>query len=380
MKAKKGVFTADARKFGGKRKRFKEKAEAEAYLEEVRRAKRQGSAFLDPRETLQVDEAIFSFLKEQKMNVKLGLQGEGNLYNKTLAMKQFADIDYEGARVGRLRIGTIRSAQMQKIKNTFVEDCARRARSSTGLNTFVNIKWPTVIELFTHLIATDQVKANIPAALPKLRRDNTGPPRSRIAPAVVANIIEHVPRAYRLHAEFAACTGLRAGEQRALRWADLELNTERDESWVNVSRAVKKGEIIGPPKSKAGYRSVHIGPELVRDLREWRLAQPIEQRANDLVFPSDTGKVVAPDTWRNSAWEPALKASGEAHIRWHDLRHYYASVLLFDSKEEGENVARLLGHHSIAFTLATYGHWFKNNKRDEGVGARHEAALRGGRS
>ena len=118
MKVKNGVFTADARKFGGKRKRFKEKAEAEAYLEEVRRAKRQGSAFLDPRETLQVDEAISSFLKEQKMNVKLRLQGEGNLYNKTLAMKQFADIDYEGARVGRLRIGTIRSAQMQKIKNT----------------------------------------------------------------------------------------------------------------------------------------------------------------------------------------------------------------------------------------------------------------------
>jgi integrase len=67
----------------------------------------------------------------------------------------------------------------------------------------------------------------------------------------------------------AAFCGLRASELRGLRWADLKL----DEAELQVTQRADRFGKIGPPKSKSSRRTVPMSPDVVRALREWKLAQ-----------------------------------------------------------------------------------------------------------
>ena len=352
------LYHVDARRYGGSQRRFDARAEAEAYIEHHRSAHRAGSVYLDPARSLRVEQAIEDYLEHEEQRARAGEQSAAHVQNKAVALRGVAAL----AGFGQRRVGELRKSDLAAVQGQLKAACRAHATLAK--------KWVIVGQLFEWLVVTDQISSN-PARVRLPRRADEPKEALRISREQIAAILSNADERYRLIIQFAAYTGLRAGEQRALTWDDLDL----DAGVVRVTRAVKAGGYVGPPKTKGGKRTVPLAPDLIAELRAWKLAQPIVQRRQMLVFPTASGGVADVNNWRNRGLHAACKAAGVDLLRWHDLRHYFASILLFELGEGEATITTLLGHHSIAFTHSQYGHWLVDAKRDRDLGARLGAAL-----
>src|SRR5215212_368611 len=133
--------------------------------------------------------------------------------------------------------------------------------------------------------------------------------------------------------------------------------------WIGpFKRSVYLGIVFSEPKTKKSRRSIHLTPQAMEELRAHlkRQLQDIEilgDRYQDqgLVFTTDTGAPINPSNLRQRNFAPLLKQAGLPHIRFHDLRHTCATLLLSRGVHP-KFVQELLGHATIAITLDTYSH------------------------
>jgi len=162
---------------------------------------------------------------------------------------------------------------------------------------------------------------------------------------------------------FAAQTGLRFGEQAALRWRDIDFETSRVTVRLSL-REVARGVIAADvPKTDAARRTVFLTPQLVAGLREWRLRSG--GRHDDVVFVTRAGRQQSSaQNWRKRVLHPACDAAGIDRLRWHDLRHFFASLCLELFGADFNRITTLLGHKSISTTHELYGHWVDDQARD----------------
>jgi integrase len=158
----------------------------------------------------------------------------------------------------------------------------------------------------------------------------------------------------------AITTGLRQGELLGLMWGDIDWasNTLFVQRQLRYRRG--EGSRFAPPKTKAGKRIVQLGPETIRLLAEHRKNQDVERLRSDwqefdLVFPSMVG---TPTSRRNlhKFFKRLLKKSDLPDIRFHDLRHS-AATLMLQNNIPLIVVSRRLGHSKPSITLDIYGHY-----------------------
>ena len=145
-------------------------------------------------------------------------------------------------------------------------------------------------------------------------------------------------------------TGLRKGELVALLWDDLD--TEQRIISVSKQAAVRDGKItITRPKTETSIRKISVPQEAV-DL----LVQEHEKHPdNPFMFPSPkTGEMYHPDSVVN-IHKKILKDAGLEHIRFHDLRHTFATTALQNGVDV-KTVSSMLGHYDAGFTIRTYTH------------------------
>lgn len=169
---------------------------------------------------------------------------------------------------------------------------------------------------------------------------------------------------YRTMFMLAITSGLRQGELIGLKWPDVDWKA----SQVAVERTFNN-QAWYQPKTNGSRRRIDLGPAMLRELKLWRLACPSSEL--NLVFPNDAGGPINHNNLVVRHFKPAMKAAGIEKIRWHDLRHTYASLLI----EQGENIKYIqaqLGHSSPTVTLNVYAHLMKPTnqaaaKRLEGV-------------
>ena len=164
-------------------------------------------------------------------------------------------------------------------------------------------------------------------------------------------------------------TGLRQGEALGLRWGDVDVH----EGAIRVRRQLGLHGELSEPKTQAAKRDVPIPPSLARLLAEHRLASR-HSADDDLVFCTTTGTPHNPRNIYRRGLRPALAAAGLPHLRWHDLRHVAASLLIAQGASVG-HVSRLLGHANPAITLSTYSHAFAAAEHDERTRERMEQAF-----
>lgn len=151
--------------------------------------------------------------------------------------------------------------------------------------------------------------------------------------------------------EVLATTGIRISECLALRWSDLTLDGSQPQ--LHVRRAYVRKR-FGPPKSQHSRREVPLDFALADRLRALRKSTDWH-RDDDLVFPASNGKPMFPENLRRRVLKPTAQEAGISWIGFHEFRHTYAS-LLFAMGRNAVEVQHLLGHHSAAYTLATYVH------------------------
>jgi integrase len=157
----------------------------------------------------------------------------------------------------------------------------------------------------------------------------------------------------------AVTAGLRRGELQALKWEDVDLEA----GMIQVRRTLsepKGGYIFEAPKSGKGrqIRLTQRASEALRSHRKRQLEEKLRVgglwQDHGLVFPSQVGTPLLGGNL-NRAFKALLQRAGLPEIRFHDLRHTCATLLL----RQGVNpkfVQELLGHADISLTLNVYSH------------------------
>ena len=207
-----------------------------------------------------------------------------------------------------------------------------------------------------------------------MRREEIHP----LTPEQVKTLLE-AARGDRLEALYvlAVHTGLRQGELLGLRWEDVDL----DEGTLHVRRTLtsaKGGPVLSAPKTKGSKRSVKLSESAIDALRS-HLQRQLEEidrvgslwRENGLIFASETGEPLDRRSVTNHRFKPLLKRAGLPQIRFHDLRHTCATLLL-GRNVNPKIVSEMLGHANIAITLDTYSHVLPN-MQDHAVKAMEDA-------
>ena len=146
-------------------------------------------------------------------------------------------------------------------------------------------------------------------------------------------------------------SGLRKGELTALLWSDLDIQNRT----ISVSKQYVKnpnGELaLTRPKTETSVRKVSIPQEAVDLL----ISEHDKHPDNPYMFPSPiTGEMYYPDSIVN-LHKKILKDAGLPHIRFHDLRHTFATLALQNGVDV-KTVSSMLGHYDAGFTLRTYTH------------------------
>lgn len=145
-------------------------------------------------------------------------------------------------------------------------------------------------------------------------------------------------------------TGMRRGELLGLKWEDIDFG----HGVIHIRRQVARLNSTvqeAPLKTKNSYRNISIGADAVELLRKKREQ---DNGKSVYVFPSPTGGPLAPDSVLHMLHR-VLERAGLPKIRFHDLRHTFATLALQNGVDI-KTVSGMLGHFSAGFTLDTYAH------------------------
>lgn len=159
----------------------------------------------------------------------------------------------------------------------------------------------------------------------------------------------------------ALSTGMRQGELLALRWRDVDLDRGSAQVRGTLQRT-KGGFVVAEPKTAQSRRQVLLSTACASALRRHR-AQQAQERLQlgpawldaDLVFTNGIGGYLEERNVVRRSFQPILAEAGLPRIRFHDLRHTAATLLLGEGVHP-KVVSDMLGHSQISITLDLYSH------------------------
>ena len=159
----------------------------------------------------------------------------------------------------------------------------------------------------------------------------------------------------------AVKTGMRQAELLGIKWSDLNWTTGQLQVRRQAQRSPGKGYIFCEPKTKAGRRIVPLGEASLNVLRKHLENQRVQKLFTgsrwqdlDLIFPSTIGTPIDLCNLRKE-FRRVLDDAGLPGIRFHDLRHTAASIMLKHNIPIF-TVSRVLGHSRPSITLDIYAH------------------------
>ncbi|MGS2590556.1 tyrosine-type recombinase/integrase [Streptomyces hebeiensis] len=241
--------------------------------------------------------------------------------------------------------------------------CARRLSPLTLA--YVHSVLKSALE---HAVREEEIPRNV------ARNVRTGTPRPRrFEPLTADEARQFLTSAHehRLHAlfELALHTGLRKGELLGLRWEDLDLDTGTAAIRRTLQRTGTGGLTTLPTKTRASERRIALPARCLRSLKRHHEEQQrdrdtagAEWQHNGYVFTTPQGRAIDP-TNLTRTFTTLLRKAGLRRIRFHDLRHSTATLLL----EQGVElvvIKELLGHAHIGVTATVYAHVRLRLQRD----------------
>jgi integrase len=325
------------------RRTFATKAEASDWRADRQIAKRSGSLRSPSKQTLREAaeewlakaEAGAVLTKQQRPYKPSTIRG----YREGLRLRVLPDL-------GALALSEIRRSDVQDLVDRLL---GRGENASTIRNTLDPLRaifrWAEERELVERNPTT---RVKVPKA--EGRRDRIAPPEE------AEKLLDALPVEDRPIWATAIYAGLRRGELRALRCAEVDLAG----GVLRVVRSWDQAEGVVEVKSDAGRRTVPI-PAVLRDVLDEHLLRT-GRSDNDLIFGRTPEDPFVPSTVRLraiDAWEDA----GMAAITLHECRHSYASLMI----AAGVNAKALsvyMGHASIEITYDRYGHLMPGNEAE----------------
>ena len=235
------------------------------------------------------------------------------------------------------------------ITSIMVKEFIKQKLETGRVNSTVNKYTKLMSEIYSFMIDNDVVNKNPLARIKALKETKN----NKIRALSTEEVQVLLSKTKQVYPDFypllftALFTGMRQGELLGLTWSSI--------NWVKGKIKIDKNYThgrVGTPKTNK-IRYVDMSNELAKVLKEWRLACPNSDL--DLVFPNSEGLYFDANNMLKRRFKPALRRAGIDEIRFHDLRHTYASLLLANGAPM-KYVQSQLGHASITMTMDLYTH------------------------
>src|SRR3954451_2840365 len=230
---------------------------------------------------------------------------------------------------------------------TLISDLRKQGYSGTT----IAVTLTPLSRLFAHAVRRGLIEANPVSKLDRSERPRVSrQERPVLNPEEIGRLLEAARPCFRTLLATAVLSGLRQGEVLGLHWRDIDF----DHELIHVRTALDRKRRDVPPKTERAVRDVVLMPALAEALRHHR-GETRFNRPNDYVFTTRNGTPHHAPHIGLRALKPALEKAGLQPVRWHDLRHTFASLLIAG----GANitfVSRQLGHTSSQITLSVYAH------------------------
>ena len=236
---------------------------------------------------------------------------------------------------GRTRLDEIGLPHVREFVKAML---AKQLKPATVLKAVAIVK-----EMFKHAVQWGYLDANPALYIERPRVEIEE--MEILTPPEIRRLFEAAEEPVRTLLLCAVLTGMRRGELLGLKWEDIDFEGNR----IHVRRALWRRKFV-TPKSRRSRRAIDMGPTLKAALG--RLPSRFK---GEIVFTSPEGGVMDPDNFSSRDWARVLRRSKLKRIRFHDLRHTYASLLIAQGAHP-KYIQVQLGHASIQTTLDRYGH------------------------
>jgi len=261
---------------------------------------------------------------------------------------------YTLPRIGLIRVSDLTPLHLQSLYADLLSDPNRPLSGGTMLNLHL-----VLTQAFSQAVRWGVMASN-PASGAQPPRPNRAELAVVDAPLAARLLKVTSGTRFELPVAIAIATGMRRGEILALRWSDIA----SDLSLAHVRRSIQpttEGLVFEQPKTKRSRRAVVLPAFLGPYLAAQRATQADRKQTlgaawheNDLVIDRGDGRPRNPDTL-SSGWAIFVRKRGLPPVRFHDLRHAHATLMLSKGVHP-KIVSERLGHASIGITLDTYSH------------------------
>lgn len=293
------------------------------------------------------------------------LYAKPNVRTATANRYQLIIDTYTVPRIGTIKLKKLTTRHLQKLYKDLLES----GRVRPGKNQGTGLSTTTVhsVHLMLHAALDRAVKERL---IPRNPCEDCVVPKPRkldmkvLSPEQMGAYLEAAQRRELLPMFYLELvSGLRKGELVALRWDDLDIQSRTISVCRQYVRNPDGSLELTRPKTENSVRLVSI-PQVAVDL----LIQEHDRHPdNPYLFPSPlTGEMYHPDSVVN-LHKKILKDAGLEHLRFHDLRHTFATTALQNGVDV-KTVSSMLGHFDAGFTLRTYTHATRQ-KQDEAAQA-----------
>jgi len=295
------------------------------------------------------------------------LDGQQQLRPRTREWYEIAIRKHLNPRIGRMQLSAIDEDDIARIINTMGAQgsapwTVRGALTPLG-------------RILSHAARRGLIAGNPMRRLERGERPSVERREMRVlAREDIGRLLDKAGSRYRTLLATAVFTGARLGEVLGLTWADVDF----DGSLIRVRKQADRHGRRVAPKTPQAVRDIVLMPALAKLLREHRMHSRFKADA-DFVFATGAGTAFNHRNVSRRGLDEAAEAAGLAgtpKLRFHDLRHTFASLLV----AEGLNVvfvSRQLGHASPDITLRVYAHLFDRAEHASRASAALEASFGG---
>ena len=261
---------------------------------------------------------------------------------------------YTIPRIGKIKLKKLTSRDLQKLYKDLMEKGRVQVRSGKG-NPGLSSTTVRSVHLTLHCAFERAVKERL---IPRNPTDDCIAPK--VQKVEMKTLLPEQLKSY-LDAANARgvlpmfylelVSGLRKGELVALLWSDLDVAHKTISVSKQYVRNPSGDVMLSRPKTETSVRQVSIP----QDAGELLIQEHSKHPDNQYMFPSPvTGEMYHPDSVVK-LHEKILKDARLEHIRFHDLRHTFATLALQNGVDV-KTVSSMLGHYDAGFTLRTYTH------------------------
>lgn len=292
-------------------------------------------------------DTLGSFIRDKYWKYHLS-----KLKHNTVKLNKFVLISRVVPILGRKKIAAITSKDIFHL----VEELQARGSSNNTVNETLKI----LSSVFNKAIKWELITKNPVKVVDKLKHVRE---EQRYLTADELSIFDDVPILDKAVIGFGVFAGARISEAFGFKWPDIDFVNNR----LHFQRQYSTCR-IQTLKTKASNAKIPLLPELADILQEWHenLRDPKKMRStpyytNDetenWVFPSYNPGCKGPRNpgiWRKDRWKPLVKSLGLEGLKYHSLRHSFASILANNPKIPIKVTQRMMRHANIQMTMDVY--------------------------